>query len=244
MGQKVNPKAFRLGITRGWNSKWFSSDSFIEFLRQDVIVRKFLLGKLREAGVSAVDIERGPGKLLINVHVAKPGLVIGKSGAGIEALKKEVTEKILNKKFSSVPGKLAVTLNVIEVTNPNLEAQIIVDSVIMELEKRVAYRRAMKQVIQRVMKSGAKGVKILISGRLNGSDIARREALAQGRLPLHTLRADIDYSRGAAQTMFGKIGVKVWIYRGDVFNAHGAPVTKEEAKPQGGRRPAAATKQN
>jgi small subunit ribosomal protein S3 len=228
MGQKVNPKVFRIGITRGWNSKWFSQDNFVELLRQDVIVRKFLLTKLRDAGVSQVDIERGPEKLVINVHVAKPGLVIGKGGAGTEDLKKELTKKVLNKKFSSVTGKLSVSLNVIEVANPNLEAQIIVDSMIMELEKRVAYRRIMKQTIQKVMKSGAKGVKVLFSGRLNGSDIARRESLAQGRLPLHTLRADIDYSRGAAQTMFGKVGVKVWIYRGDVFNGHGAPVAKEE----------------
>lgn len=217
MGNKVNPKGFRIGITKSWNSKWFSQDNFVKLLRQDVILRRFLLLKLREAGVSKVDIERAPEKLIVNIHVAKPGLVIGKSGAGVELLKKEITEKILNKEFSSIGGKLNTSINIIEVGNPNLEAQIVLDSVILELEKRMPFRRVMKQAIQRVMKSGAKGVKVLVSGRLNGADIARREALGEGQLPLHTLRADIDYSRGHATTLFGKIGVKVWIYKGEVF---------------------------
>lgn len=247
MGNKVNPKSIRLGITKTWNSKWFSETSFIEFLRQDVLVRKFFMGKLREAGVSSVDIERAPGKLTINAHVAKPGIVIGKSGSGVEALKDEVTKKILNKAFSSVPGKLKVSLNILEVDNPNLHAQIVVDQIIMELEKRMAFRRIMKTAIQRVMKSGALGVKVGISGRLNGGEIARREALAEGRLPLHTLRADIDYSRGHAMMTYGKIGVKVWIYKGEVFDKSGKPIApvapKREGRDQrdrGAHRPAAA----
>lgn len=217
MGQKVNPKGLRIGIINTWNSKWFSKKEFIPRLRQDVVTRKFIMKKLREAGVSKVEIERHANKLVINVFVAKPGLVIGRSGSGVEDLKRELEKTILNKQATSVPGKLAVSINVLELENPNMHAQIILDYIVSEIEKRIPYRRAMKSAIQRVEKAGAKGVKITIAGRLNGSDIAREETLASGSLPLHTLRADIDYTRGAAATIFGQIGIKVWIYRGEVF---------------------------
>jgi len=218
MGHKVNPKIFRIGVINTWGSKWFSNKNYIAQLKQDLAIRKFLLKKLMSAGIAKVDIERGPAKLVINMHVVKPGLIIGKSGAGIEDLKQEIIKKIINKKDTSVPEKINITINVLEVDNPNTNAKIIMDGMIYELEKRMPYRRVMKQAIQKADRAGAKGVKVSLGGRLNGADIARKETLSKGRLPLHTLRADIDYTRGAAATTFGKIGVKVWVYKGEVFN--------------------------
>lgn len=231
MGRKVNAKAVRIGVINGWSSKWFSSKNYIPQLRQDLAIRKFLMARLKEAGIALVDIERGPAKLTINAYVVKPGLVIGKSGAGIEDIKKELQAKVLNKQVTSVPGKTALTLNVKELDNPGVNAQVVLDSVIAEIERRVPFRRAMKQAIGRVEKAGAKGVKIWISGRLNGAEIARAETLGSGQLPLQTLRADIDYSRGVARTMYGAIGIKVWIYRGEVFNKKNATTTATASKP-------------
>ncbi len=226
MGQKVNPKIVRIGVINTWGSKWFAKkQKFIPQLRQDIAIRKFFMKKLKDAGIAQVDIERGPAKLGIAIHVVKPGVVIGKSGSGIDDLKKELYRQVLNKEATSVNEKLTVSINVKEIDNPNLNAQVVMDSIIVDIEKRVPYRRALKQAIQRVERAGAKGVKVLVAGRLNGSDIARTEMLATGQLPLQTLRADIDYTRGAAHTMYGKIGVKVWIYKGEVFNKkHVAPV--------------------
>ncbi|MCX6742731.1 MAG: 30S ribosomal protein S3 [Candidatus Parcubacteria bacterium] len=217
MGQKVNPKIFRIGITKTWDSKWFSTRNFSLLLRQDVLIRKFLKSKLKDSGVSKIEIERSAEKINIIIYAVKPGIIIGRSGVGIEDLKNELKKKVLAKAESKVPGKLNLNINIMEVDKPNLNSQIVLDNIIADLEKRIPFRRIMKQAISRVMRAGAKGVRVLVSGRLNGAEIARREMLAEGMLPLHTLRSDIDYSRGAAQTIYGKIGVKVWIYKGEVF---------------------------
>jgi len=217
MGQKVNPKIFRIGITKTWDSKWFSKRNFSLLLRQDVLIRKFIKNKLKDSGVSKIEIERSAENINIIIYAVKPGIIIGRSGVGIEDLKNELKKKVLEKAESKVPGKLNLNINIMEVDKPNLNSQIVLDNIIADLEKRIPFRRIMKQAISRVMRAGAKGVRVLVSGRLNGAEIARREMLAEGMLPLHTLRSDIDYSRGAAQTIYGKIGVKVWIYKGEVF---------------------------
>ncbi len=213
MGQKVNPKVFRVGIIKTWPSKWFSTgNTYIINLQQDVKVRRFLINKLREAGVDRVEIERSGHKININVFTAKPGVIIGRGGAGAEDLKKKIHANFLyNFKLADI------NLNISEVDRPNLSAQIIVQAMAAEIEKRMPFRRVMKQAISRIERAGALGVKIKISGRLNGAEIARRETLTSGKVPLHTLRADIDYARGTAFTTYGTIGIKVWIYRGDVF---------------------------
>lgn len=211
MGQKVNPIIFRIGQTQNWSSKWFSNKDYAMFLRQDVLIKKFLKEKLKDANVARIDIERLSGNIVIIIHTAKPGLVIGRGGEGVEALKKHIQEKFLAKKNH-------LTINIVEIKNPNTSAELVLQSVIADLEKRIPFRRAMKQAISRVQKAGIKGIKVICSGRLNGAEIARRETLSWGSLPLHTIRADIDYSRGAAQTTYGKIGVKIWIYKGEKFN--------------------------
>ncbi|MBI5037265.1 MAG: 30S ribosomal protein S3 [Candidatus Kerfeldbacteria bacterium] len=210
MGQKVHPRAFRIGILHGWKSKWFSRKDYRMQLEQDVKIRKYLLKKLREAGIAETTIERSASGITVNVHTSKPGVVIGRGGTGAEELKKEIQKKFLNKNTK-------VTLNIHEVTHPFLDAQLVTYNIIEQLEKRIPFRRAGKRAIEQVMQAGAKGVKIIIKGRLNGAEIARDEKFGQGSVPLHTLRADIDYSRGAAHTTYGMIGVKVWIYKGEVF---------------------------
>lgn len=223
MGQKVNPRGVRLGITKGWNSRWISKKrDFAQILKQDVTIRRFLKHRLKEAGVADIQIERVTGALNIHIHATKPGVIIGRSGAGAEDLKKEIMTKYLNKEATNVPGTKQVNLTIHEVDRPLLSAQVVLDQIIADIEKRMAYRRVMKSTIGRVEKAGAKGIKIYIGGRLNGSEIARREALSWGRLPLQTLRADIDYARGHAQMTYGKIGIKVWIYRGEVFERSAA----------------------
>jgi small subunit ribosomal protein S3 len=218
MGQKVNPKIFRMGITKSWDSKWFAKRNFPLLLRQDVAIRKFLKRKIKEAGLAKIEIERSAENINIIVHAARPGVIIGRAGAGIEELKKELRKTVFDKKETKIPGKLNFNINIMEVDKPNLNSQIVLDNIIADLEKRIPFRRIMKQAISRVMRAGARGVKVYVSGRLNGAEIARREVLGEGSIPLHTLRADIDYSRGHAQTIYGKIGVKVWIYKGEVFN--------------------------
>ncbi len=215
MGQKISPKVMRIGITRSWTSKWFAdSRDYIDQVRQDVLVRKYVTKQLREAGIDRVDIERPSGKkIVVAIHTAKPGLIIGRGGAGIEDLKKKLRTKFL-KNFR--PQEISITIN--EVDRPNLSAQIVAQGMALEIEKRLPFKRVMKQAISRVERSGALGVKVMVSGRLNGAEIARREMLISGKLPLQTLRADIDYARTAAQTTFGLIGIKVWIYRGEIFD--------------------------
>lgn len=213
MGKKVNPKIFRMGITKSWDSIWFESGkTYIKNVAQDISVRRFFIKEFKEAGVDKVEIIRSINRIQIDLWTAKPGLLIGRGGNGVEELKKKIHTKFLkNFRMSEI------TLNIKEVSRPGLSAQIAVQSMCLEIEKRVPFRKVMKQAISRVERSGALGVKVVIGGRLNGAEIARTEKLVWGRVPLNTLRADIDYARGAAHTAFGAIGIKVWIYKGEVF---------------------------
>lgn len=212
MGQKVNPKALRLGITRTWPSKWFASRAdFANFLEQDTKIRKYINVKMRDAGIDTIEISRDEKAIIIDIIAGKPGIIIGRGGSGIEDLKKVLRKDVFKNKFN-------VKINVKEVEDSNLSAAVVMQSVIADIEKRMPFRRVMKQAISRVMRANAKGVKISLAGRLNGVEIARTETLFEGKIPLHTFRADIDYSRGHASTTYGKIGVKVWIYKGEVFN--------------------------
>jgi small subunit ribosomal protein S3 len=230
MGQKVHPKSFRLKVNKTWDSKWYSDGDFAAYLKQDVLIRKFIQKKLKAAHVSKIEIERSSNGVIINVYAAKPGLIIGRGGQGVETLKKEMHNAVLKDAFSRQRGIKNINLNIFEVSSPSTDAAIIVQSIIGDLEKRMPFRRVIKQNIGRAEKAGAKGVKIMVSGRLDGAEIARRETLFAGKIPLHTLRADIDYSRAAAQTIYGKIGIKVWVYKGDIFEAKEAPTTKEVRK--------------
>jgi small subunit ribosomal protein S3 len=211
MGHKINPTSFRLKITETWKSKWFSKSNYVELLHEDIRIREYLEKHLRKAGLARIDIERlNDGIITIIVHTTKPGLIIGKGGAGIEELKKRV------KKQLQIKSELKV--NIEEVRDVNLRAQVIANNIVEQLERRIAFRRLMKQTLEQVMQAGAKGVKVAIGGRLNGAEIARTEQLSAGKIPLHTLRADIDFARATAHTTFGTIGVKIWVYRGDVFD--------------------------
>lgn len=211
MGHKVHPKAFRLGVIYSSNSKWFAKHNFRTFLKEDVQIRRFLKKKLRDAGVDRIEIERFVSKMNIIIHSAKPGMIIGRGGVEIESLKKEIHQKFLGSK------KANINISIQEINKPDMSAQVICQGIVDQIEKRIPFRRAMKRTIEQVKKAGAKGVKITIGGRLDGADIARSETLSSGNLPLHTLRADIDYARDAAFTTYGTVGVKVWIYKGEVF---------------------------
>ncbi len=223
MGQKVNPTIFRIGPLHSWTSRWYAAPKdYARTLREDIEIRKFLKKRLKSASVDRVIIERSRGTVTITIHTAKPGMIIGRGGQGIEDLRSEIATKIIKRnewnKKNSVKEKLVLHINIQEVSKPNLSSAIVKEQIISEIEKRLPYRKIMKQTIDRVMKAGALGVKIGIKGRLNGAEIARGETLGEGKIPLHTLRADIDYSRGTANTLFGAIGVKVWINRGEIFN--------------------------
>lgn len=210
MGHKVHPKIFRMGITQDWKSKWFSNKNYAEYLEQDIKIRKYLAKKMRDSGIGGIDIERSGDEITVNLHTSKPGLVIGKGGAGTEELKKEIKKKFLHKETK-------LNLNIHEVTNPLQNSQIVCQGIIEQLEKRIPFRKAVKRSIEQVMQTGVKGVKIIVGGRLNGSEIARKEKFSEGSIPLHTLRANIEYARGAAATTYGAIGVKVWINKGEIF---------------------------
>ncbi|MBI5621857.1 30S ribosomal protein S3 [Candidatus Falkowbacteria bacterium] len=213
MGQKVNPTAFRLGVTTSWNSKWFAGKKdYAVRLREDITIRKFLQTELRQAAVDSVEIERTPKNLVINIKSGKPGVIIGRGGQGVEELKKKIKAKFFGNK------KVAIQLNIKEVDKPALSARIVMMDIIFDLEKRIPFRRAVKSAVGRVERAGAQGIKVIVGGRLNGAEIARQEMFSAGALPLHTLRANIDYARGAARTIYGAIGVKVWIYKGTVLN--------------------------
>ncbi len=220
MGQKVSPVGLRLGINKDWNSTWYADKaSFAANLKEDQEIRNFLKKKYASSAISKVTIERAAGKLIINIFTGKPGMIIGTKGAGIETIKKEVSKMIR-------PVKLLV-INVKEVKKVDLDAQLVAESIAQQLEKRVAGKRALKQALQRVMKAGAKGCKVQISGVLaKANDKAMTEKYKEGSLPLHTLRADIDYGEAAAYTMIGKIGVKCWIYKGDILGAKKPVETK------------------
>lgn len=229
MAQKVNPKVFRIGTIYGWDSKWFNRKNYKQLVRQDIEIRWWLRQQLKEALVDRIEIDRSRNVLNITIHSAKPGVIIGRAGAGIEELKK----KLLKEFFRGKKTNLAI--NVIEVARPSLSANIVLQGMILDLEKRMPFRRVLKTTIERVQKAGALGVKVAVSGRLNGAEIARREALSWGSVPLQNLRADIDYANDFAHTMFGAIGVKVWIYRGEIFDKSKAVEAKPAAAPSGAR---------
>ncbi len=217
MGQKVNPKSFRLNSIYTWDSSWFSEKNFSKLLREDVLIKDYLKNKFKDFGIDKIKIKRSGNTIDMDIHSSKPGVIIGRGGAGIDDLRKKIIAKFFNKD-EAVKTKTTVNLNVKEVKNPNLSAELVAQAVVTDLEKRMPFRRSMKQAVQRIMKAGANGAKVKVSGRLNGAEIARTEKAADGNLPLHTLRADIDYSFKPANTIFGVIGVKVWIYRGDIFD--------------------------
>lgn len=206
MGQKIHPLGLRLGIIRGWDSRWFQEKNLAEWIREDFQIRRFVLGQYRHASIARIEIERA-NKVHVIINTGKPGLVIGKRGSGIEDLRKKL-EKLTQK-----PIKISVK----EIKQPELDAELVAQNIAEALEKRVAFRRAMKQSMSRTMKAGAKGIKVQVSGRLGGAEIARTERNFQGKVPLHTLRADIDYSIQEARTPAGRIGVKVWVYRGEIL---------------------------
>lgn len=205
MGQKVNPIGFRLGITRTWDSRWYAKRDFARLLKEDMALRKFLKEKLYSAGIARIEIERAANKVKINVHTARPGIVIGKKGAGVEQIKADLQRLSQNEVF----------LNIIEVKKPEANATLLAENVASQLEKRVAFRRAMKKCMTAAFKQGIKGIKIRVSGRLGGSEIARTEWYSEDSVPLHTLRANIDYGTAIARTTYGVIGVKAWVYNGE-----------------------------
>lgn len=211
MGQKVNPRIFRIGVNKSWNSRWFTKASFGAFLQQDEALRKYIKKKYKGGGIASIEIARTANTLTVTIATSRPGVLIGRGGSGIEELKKELLVKVIRN------PKAVLRLNIDEVDKPDLNAELVVQSVIDQLEKRLPFRRVLKQTVERVKRAGAQGVRIMVAGRLNGAEIARTEALHAGSIPLHTLRADIDYSRGAARTTYGSIGVKVWIYKGQIF---------------------------
>lgn len=217
MGQKVNPHGLRVGIIKDWDTKWYAEKDFADYLAEDVKIRKFIKKKLYAAGVSKIAIERTAGRVKVSVYTAKPGVVIGKNGQAIEELKAEL-QKLTTQK---------VAVNIEEIKRPEMDAQLVAENIALQLENRVTFRRAMKQAMGRTMKFGAKGIKTTVSGRLGGADIARGETYHEGTIPLQTLRADIDYGFAEADTTYGKLGVKVWIYKGEVL-----PV--KAAKKEGG----------
>jgi small subunit ribosomal protein S3 len=207
VGQKIHPHGLRLGIIKTWDAKWYAGKDFADNLHEDLKIRKFIKTKAFTAGVSKVVIERAANRVKVVIHTAKPGMIIGRGGAGIEEMKKSLKE---------LSGK-QIDINIAEVRTPDLDAQLVAENIAAQLERRIAFRRAMKQSIQRTMRMGAKGIKVMCGGRLGGAEIARSEAAREGSIPLHTLRADIDYGTAEAHTTYGLIGVKVWIYKGEIL---------------------------
>lgn len=207
MGQKVHPKGFRIGVIRTWDSNWYADREYTDLLHEDYKIRKFIKDRFYAAGISRIEIARTGNRVRVTIHTAKPGIIIGRGGNEVEILKEELT-KLTNKN---------VSINIQEIKKPELDAQIVAESIAQQIEKRVAFRRAMKQTIARTMRVGAVGIKIAVSGRLAGAEIARTEWLSEGKVPLHTLRADIDYGFAEANTTYGKIGIKVWINRGEIL---------------------------
>ncbi|KOO40873.1 30S ribosomal protein S3 [Priestia koreensis] len=207
MGQKVHPIGLRIGVIRDWESKWYAEKDYADLLHEDLKVREYITKRLHDASVSKVEIERAANRLNVTIHTAKPGMVIGKGGTEVEALRKALNQ---------LTGK-RVHINILEIKRADLDAKLVAENIARQLENRVSFRRAQKQAIQRSMRAGAQGIKTMTSGRLGGADIARGESYSEGTVPLHTLRADIDYGTAEADTTYGKIGVKVWIYRGEVL---------------------------
>ena len=215
MGQKVSPHGLRVGVIKDWDSKWYAGKDYEKFLLEDIKIREFIKEKLFLSGISKVEIERASNKARISIHTAKPGMVIGRQGSNIELLKSDL------KKMT----ESAIEINIVEVKTPDMDATLVAENIAAQLERRIAFRRAMKQCVGRTMRMGAKGIKITCGGRLGGAEIARSESYREGSIPLHTLRADIDYGTAEAHTTYGRIGIKVWIYKGEVL-----PESKEAAK--------------
>jgi small subunit ribosomal protein S3 len=212
MGKKINPKIFRLNTIGEASSKWFANaKDFPQILKEDVKMRKFLQIKFKNSGVSRIEIKRSSGNIEIIIHTARPGVIIGRGGAGVEGIKKEIKQKFFGHQ------KINITITIVEISRPDLDAELILQGMVVQLEKRIPFRRVLKRSIEQAKRAGAKGVKVCVSGRLNGAEIARTEVLAEGKIPTQTLRADIDYARGVVNTLYGAIGVKVWIYKGDIF---------------------------
>jgi small subunit ribosomal protein S3 len=206
MGQKTHPRGFRLGVIKPWKSRWYADRKFGELLREDETIRKYMHQRLSHAAVSEVEIDRKPQKIVVTVHTARPGVVIGKQGAEVDKLRDELAHLT----------KSEVSINVEEVKRPELEAQLVGDNIAHQLQQRISFRRAMKRAVQGAMRAGAEGIRVKVSGRLGGAEIARTEGYHEGRVPLHTLRADIDYAQSTAKTTYGTIGIKVWIFKGEV----------------------------
>ena len=227
MGQKIHPTGFRLGIAADWNSRWYAEGKeYARLLLNDTEVRDFLKQKLYQASVSRIQIERSANSALITIHTARPGIVIGKKGEDIEALRQEVAAR-MGLQLGNV------RINIEEVRKPEVEAQLVAESIAQQLERRIMFRRAMKRAVGNAMRLGALGVKVSVAGRLNGAEIARTEWYREGRVPLHTLRADIDYGVARANTTYGVIGVKVWIYKGEVFDLEQKNSESQDARPTG-----------
>ncbi|MGI6151896.1 MAG: 30S ribosomal protein S3 [Christensenellales bacterium] len=221
MGQKVNPLGFRVGVINDWDARWFASKKeFADYIVEDEKIRKFLKEKLYASGIGKIEIERAAGKATINIFTAKPGMVIGRQGAGVEALKAETAKYI---------GR-PVNLNIIEIKNPDANAQLVAENIAASLERRISFRRAMKQAMGRAMRSGAKGIKVKCSGRLGGAEIAREEGYHEGSIPLQTLRANIEYGFAEAKTTYGRIGVKVWVYKGEILSKGIVPAAEANAR--------------
>ncbi|EXJ23827.1 SSU ribosomal protein S3p (S3e) [Alkalibacterium sp. AK22] len=209
MGQKIHPHGLRVGVIKDWDAKWYADKDFADKLHEDMAVREYIAKRLSDASVSRVEIERAANRINVSIHTAKPGMVIGKGGSEVDALRNN-----LNK----LTGK-RVHVNIVEIKRPDLDATLVAKSIADQLENRISFRRAQKQAIQRAMRMGAKGIRTMVAGRLNGADIARSESFSEGTVPLHTLRADIDYANEEADTTYGKLGIKVWIYKGEVLPA-------------------------
>jgi small subunit ribosomal protein S3 len=207
MGHKVHPIGFRLGIIYSWQSKWYADKNYTELLHEDLHIRKLVLGKVGDGAVSRVELERNANQVIVTIHTAKPGIVIGRGGQKVEELRTMLERETTRR----------VRVNIVEIRQPELDAYLVARSVADQLQRRVAFRRAMKQTVSRTMQRGARGVKIQVAGRLGGSEMSRRETEKEGRVPLHTLRADVDFGQAEARTTFGRIGVKCWIYRGDIL---------------------------
>ncbi|OGN78817.1 MAG: 30S ribosomal protein S3 [Chloroflexi bacterium GWC2_70_10] len=226
MGQKTHPVGFRLGIIKQWNAKWYAgSKTYKDLVKEDVLIRRAIRGRLRDAAIARIEIERSTNQVTVTIHTAKPGVVIGKGGSKVEELR-----QLLGK-----TTKKTVKVNIFEIRYPEADANLIAESIAQQLERRVSFRKALKQSVQRAMRSGAKGVRVMVAGRLGGSEMSRREWEREGRVPLHTIRADLDFGRAIAKTTYGTIGVKAWIYKGDVAPAPRAVA----ANAPGAARPAA-----
>lgn len=228
MGQKVHPNGMRVGVIRDWNTRWYASKKdFADYLIEDKKIRDFIKNKYYSANIAKIDIERAANKATVSIHTARPGVLIGKGGVGVEAIKNEITE-LVNR---------PVSVNIIEVRNPDVNAQLVAENIASQLEKRTSYRRAMKMAMGRAMKAGARGIKLMCSGRLGGAEIARREQYHDGSIPLQTIRADIEYGFAEAHTTYGRIGVKAWIYKGEVLPGMERKETFERAPRDQKRRP-------